>query len=132
MSYRVGHHSTSDDSSAYRSPSAVASIQKNDSPLTRLRLYLESFSPPLWSQELEDATKSEYKKEIMLEFNRAEKEKRPPLSEMFGDVWANEERPIREQREELKRLVRTWGEASESWKKELSKFDGGRDEFLKD
>lgn len=68
----------------------------------------------------------------MIEFNRAEKEKRPALAEMFGDVWEGEERPIREQRAELKRLVGVWGEASERWKKELTKFEGGREAFLKD
>lgn len=67
----------------------------------------------------------------MLEFNKAEREKKPPLSEMFGDVWEGEERPIREQREELKRLVRIYGE-TEGWKKELSKFEGGKEAFVKE
>jgi hypothetical protein len=36
LTYRVGHHSTSDDSSAYRSLSAVESVKKLDSPLHRI------------------------------------------------------------------------------------------------
>ena len=72
------------------------------------------------------------KKAIMVEFNKAEKESKPPLEFMFGDVYGGDEleRPIREQRDELKRLVGKWGETN-VWKKELDKFDGGKEAFLK-
>ena len=68
----------------------------------------------------------------MSEFNRAEKEAKPPLESMFGDVYGGKEleRPIREQRDELKRLIEKWGESG-AWKKELEKFDGGKEAFLK-
>lgn len=127
MSYRVSHHSTSDDSSAYRSPDEVDSIKKNDSPITRLRAYLESRS--LWTEEMEEKFKSTIKKEIMKEFNAAEKEKKPELDSMFSDVFAEVERPLREQREELRRLVRKYGE-TDDWKKKLDRFDGGKERFL--
>ncbi|GAA5897786.1 hypothetical protein JCM5296_006074 [Sporobolomyces johnsonii] len=142
MTYRVGHHSTSDDSSAYRSLDAVDSIKKLDSPLFRLRRYLESRSPPLWSSAVDDSTKSAHKHAILREFQKAEKERKPPLEAMFADVFAKVEdrgedgdgtgleRPQREQRDELKRLVEKWGE-TETWKKELEKFEGGRDAVLK-
>jgi len=68
------------------------------------------------------------------------------LEAMFGDVFApipeqveqergmggkgGLERPQREQKEELRRLVEKWGE-TDGWKKELDKFDGGRDAVLK-
>lgn len=122
---------SSDDSSAYRSLATVDNIKKSDSPLVRLRSYLENLSPPLWSNELEESTKASFKKQIMTEFNKAEREKKPPLKEMFGGVWDGEERPIREQRAELQRLVSTWGETA-TWKKELSKFDGGKEAFVKE
>ncbi|KAK4699566.1 2-oxoisovalerate dehydrogenase E1 component alpha subunit, partial [Phenoliferia sp. Uapishka_3] len=130
MTYRVGHHSTSDDSSAYRSAAAVESIKKLDSPLFRLRRYLESLSPPLWSSTLEESTKAADKKKIMIAFSKAEGEKKPPLDSMWGDVYESLERPQREQREELKRLVRKWGE-TKAWKRELEKFEGGKEGFLK-
>lgn len=60
--------------------------------------------------------------------------------EMFGGVFADTgegegeeeglERPLREQKVELQRLVRKWG-GSKLWKKELEKFEGGREGFLK-
>ncbi|XP_037982405.1 2-oxoisovalerate dehydrogenase subunit alpha, mitochondrial [Motacilla alba alba] len=40
MTYRIGHHSTSDDSSAYRSVDEVNYWDKQDHPISRLRLYL--------------------------------------------------------------------------------------------
>jgi 2-oxoisovalerate dehydrogenase E1 component alpha subunit len=66
---------------------------------------------------------------------------------MFGDVFATIpervqeergmesgngglERPQMEQKRELKRLIEKWGE-TQDWKKELEKFDGGRDAVLK-
>ncbi|KAM0751093.1 hypothetical protein T439DRAFT_325248 [Meredithblackwellia eburnea MCA 4105] len=138
MTYRVGHHSTSDDSSAYRSAATVESIKKLDSPLFRLRRYLESLPTPLWSSSLEESTKSKTKKIIMTAFQTAERESKPPLDEMWKDVFAatvggegreGMERPQREQRDELRRLVRKWGE-TKSWKRELERFQGGKDKFL--
>lgn len=67
----------------------------------------------------------------MVEFSEAEKEKKPPLDTMWGDVYGGDEleRPIREQRAELQRLVGKWG-GNAVWKKELEKFQGGKDAFL--
>lgn len=121
---------SSDDSSAYRSAAAVESIKKLDSPLFRMRRFLESRSPPLWSAELEESTKAADKKRIMVAFAKAEGEKKPPLDAMWGDVYATMERPQREQRDELKRLVGKWGE-TKGWKKELERFQGGKEAFLK-
>lgn len=39
--FRVGHHSTSDDSSAYRSVEEIAKWTKDDSPISKFKLYLE-------------------------------------------------------------------------------------------
>lgn len=87
-------------------------------------------SPPLWSAEKDTAVKDASKKAILKEFSKAEKEKKPKLEEMFGDVFKELERPQREQKAELKRLVERWGETN-AWKKELEKFDGGREAVLK-
>jgi 2-oxoisovalerate dehydrogenase E1 component alpha subunit len=40
MTYRIGHHSTSDDSTAYRSVDEINSWEKDDNPVSRLRNYL--------------------------------------------------------------------------------------------
>ncbi|KAK5176298.1 hypothetical protein LTR16_011184, partial [Cryomyces antarcticus] len=41
MSYRVSHHSTSDDSFAYRAKVEVEDWKRRDNPITRLRKWME-------------------------------------------------------------------------------------------
>lgn len=76
-------------------------------------------------EQKEDAMKAEHRKAIMVEFNKAEKEAKPALDNMFADVFDQLERPLREQKAELKRLIQKWGQ-TDSWKKDLEKFEGGR------
>ena len=40
MTYRLGHHSTSDDSTAYRSVDEMNTWEKDDNPLNRFKGYL--------------------------------------------------------------------------------------------
>lgn len=40
MTYRLGHHSTSDDSTAYRSIDEINSWEKDDNPILRFKNYL--------------------------------------------------------------------------------------------
>ena len=40
MTYRLGHHSTSDDSTAYRSVDEMNSWEKDDNPILRFKNYL--------------------------------------------------------------------------------------------
>jgi 2-oxoisovalerate dehydrogenase E1 component alpha subunit len=54
MAYRVGHHSTSDDSFAYRQRVEVEDWKRRDNPITRLRKYLESRT--LWDDTKEKET----------------------------------------------------------------------------
>jgi 2-oxoisovalerate dehydrogenase E1 component alpha subunit len=51
MTYRIGHHSTSDDSSAYRSKDEVEQWRAKDNPINRFRKYLEAKG--WWSAEEE-------------------------------------------------------------------------------
>lgn len=91
MTYRVGHHSTSDDSSAYvreillvryRSKEEVADWQRNDSPISRFRKYLEATG--IWDAEKDAEWKKQTRKEVLHAFGEAEKLRKPPVSEMFN------------------------------------------------
>ena len=44
MTYRLGHHSTSDDSTAYRSVDEMNSWEKDDNPILRFKQYLEIYT----------------------------------------------------------------------------------------
>lgn len=96
MTYRVGHHSTSDDSYKYR---AVEEVQEwnvvgelptgptdIDNPLHRYRAYL--VSQGWWTEGEEKALLASHKKAVMSAFQRAEKLPKPKLGELFTDVWA--------------------------------------------
>ena len=108
MTYRVGHHSTSDDSTAYRSKNEVQDWQLNDSPITRFRKYLQLKS--LWDDEQEAAFKTEIRKDILKSFNSAEKRKKPSIDELFTDVYDEIPPHLKEQQAELNRLMKEYPE----------------------
>ena len=84
MTYRIGHHSTSDDSSAYRSVDEVRYWDQKDHPITRFALYLTNKG--LWSEQQEKEWKNQSKKEVLQAFARAEKKLKPNWKEMFTEV----------------------------------------------
>jgi 2-oxoisovalerate dehydrogenase E1 component alpha subunit len=57
MTYRGGHHSTSDDSTRYRTPAEIAYWAESDNPVQRVRLLLEQRG--LWSAEKETAMRDQ-------------------------------------------------------------------------
>ncbi|XP_014274216.1 2-oxoisovalerate dehydrogenase subunit alpha, mitochondrial [Halyomorpha halys] len=86
MTYRMGHHSTSDDSSAYRSNEEVETWQKFN-PVERFRKYLESKN--LWNEDQEKKCVEESKANVLKAFGEAEKVNKPDWREMFTDVnWS--------------------------------------------
>jgi len=130
MTYRVGHHSTSDDSFAYRARQEVEDRKRIDNPLARLRLYLESRQ--WWDAGEEDALKERLKRQVLEACKRAENTKRWELKELFTDVYGGEEPwHIKEQKEELGELLRKYSKDWEPWRTELKKFRGEGEELMK-
>lgn len=86
MTYRVGHHSTSDDSSAYRPVEEVQMWNETDYPISRLQNYM--VSKGIWSAEEEKKLTDDIKKEVLSAFARAEKLPKPDWKEMFSDVYS--------------------------------------------
>jgi len=127
MSYRVGHHSTSDDSFAYRQRSEVEDRKRVDNPIARFRLFMESQG--WWNAEEEEALKTRLKADVMQAFKRADALQRCELGELFTDVYGGEEPwNITAQRDELSALLKKYGSAWEPWRTELNKFKNeGRD-----
>uniref|UniRef100_A0A8C4JKP7 2-oxoisovalerate dehydrogenase subunit alpha n=1 Tax=Dromaius novaehollandiae TaxID=8790 RepID=A0A8C4JKP7_DRONO len=62
MTYRIGHHSTSDDSSAYRSVDEVSYWDKQDHPISRLRLYMQGRG--WWDEEQEKSWRKSSRKKV--------------------------------------------------------------------
>jgi 2-oxoisovalerate dehydrogenase E1 component alpha subunit len=118
MSYRVSHHSTSDDSFTYRARVEVEDWKRRDNPITRLRKWMERNG--LWNDDLERDTREELRRAILKEFCAAEKEKKPPLKEMFGDVYEKLTEDAEAQRVELRRILEAYPDEYD-----VSEFDGG-------
>ncbi|XP_070578299.1 2-oxoisovalerate dehydrogenase subunit alpha, mitochondrial-like [Ptychodera flava] len=85
MTYRIGHHSTSDDSSAYRSVDEVHHWDKQDNPIRRLRNYM--MNRKLWDKEKEEAWMEEVRATVLKTFNKSERTLRPSPSTIFEDVY---------------------------------------------
>lgn len=108
MTYRLGHHSTSDDSSAYRTTDEVKFWDKNDHPIGRLRRHLVSKS--YWNEQDEKQMETEARKSIMETFAKAEKKKKPSPSLMFSDVYAQTPPNLVKQEEEMRAHVEKYKE----------------------
>ncbi|KAJ7216705.1 hypothetical protein C8J57DRAFT_953121, partial [Mycena rebaudengoi] len=117
MPRRVGHHSTSDDSFAYRQRSEI------QDRIARLRRYLESqgLSNAMAEEELRTRLKVDdgYDSvDLMKAFKHAELLTRCELGELFTDVYGGKE-PIST---ELTGLLKKCGNSWEPWRSELAKF----------
>lgn len=103
LTYRVGHHSTSDDSTAYRPKEEAEHWTKYDSPINKLRMYMESKG--LWDDSKNAAWIAEAKKNVMSTFGAAEKRPKPDWSEMFKDVYQKMPKHLIEQMTEMQKHV---------------------------
>ncbi|KAG1769058.1 branched chain ketoacid dehydrogenase E1, alpha polypeptide, isoform CRA_b, partial [Suillus placidus] len=88
MTYRVGHHSTSDDSYVYRERQEIEDRKKNVNPITRFRLFRVTESWGWWNETDEEELASRLRRDVIKAFKRAESVKKPDLGDMFTDVYA--------------------------------------------
>lgn len=109
MTYRIGHHSTSDDSSAYRSVDEVRIWNQKDNPITRLKKYLESKN--WWDDNKEKDLRIETKQQVMNSFVKAEKLLKPNyIRGLFDDVYDEMPKHLVEQSEDLKKHIEEYKE----------------------
>jgi 2-oxoisovalerate dehydrogenase E1 component alpha subunit len=105
MTYREGHHSTSDDSTRYRSQDEISMWRSNANPIKRLRLYMER--KRWWNEEKELALQGSERRAVLLAMTNAERKPPAPLAYMFSDVYAGNLLPhLEKQYEEVKRTER--------------------------
>jgi 2-oxoisovalerate dehydrogenase E1 component alpha subunit len=124
MSYRISHHSTSDDSFAYRARVEVEDWKRRDNPITRLRKYLEKRD--LWNDEKETEARSKIRKEVLKAFSEAEKEKKPPLRSMFEGVYEEMTPNTQRQMRELRSMIDRYPDEYD-----VAEFDGGKESLSK-
>ncbi|KMU75413.1 2-oxoisovalerate dehydrogenase subunit alpha [Coccidioides immitis RMSCC 3703] len=118
MSYRVSHHSTSDDSFAYRARVEVEDWKRRDNPIIRLRKWMENKG--IWNEDLERETREQLRKDVLTEFAAAEREQKPAIKELFTDVYEQMTPELLAQKEELKRIIEAYPNEYD-----ISEYDGG-------
>jgi len=85
MTYREGHHSTSDDSTRYRSPDEIKAWRERSNPVRRLRAFMEARG--WWDAEKEEALAAAERKAVLAAMTAAERKPKPGVQELIQDVY---------------------------------------------
>jgi len=85
MTYRGGHHSTSDDATRYRDPEEIIYWSQVDNPLVRTKKLL--MKQEMLTEEEDKELREDARKEVMLAFRTAEKKQKPYIEKLFEDVY---------------------------------------------
>lgn len=104
LTYRVGHHSTSDDSTKYRSIDEIDHWKTARDPVSRFRNWVEGNG--WWSEAAEVEHRSSTRKELLRAIQAAERVEKPPLSELFTDVYDQVPANLREQEKSLRETIK--------------------------
>jgi 2-oxoisovalerate dehydrogenase E1 component alpha subunit len=100
MTYRQGHHSTSDDSTRYRKKTEVEEFAQKYDPVLRLSRFLKKHD---WLTAAQEASyRDEEKLAVLKAMEKAEKRPKPPLDELFEDVYCEMSPHLREQQAQLR------------------------------
>nr|XP_026488693.1 2-oxoisovalerate dehydrogenase subunit alpha, mitochondrial [Vanessa tameamea] len=108
MSYRVGHHSTSDDSTAYRPLEEIQKWTQTENPIQKLRLYLENKG--LWDAEAEKTYVKEARDMVVRTMQDAEKKKKPHWKEMLEDVYYDMPPHLQKQMQQMEKHLEKYQE----------------------
>ena len=102
VTYRILGHTSSDDPTRYRDEAEVRAWKERD-PIERLRARLEARS--LWDRSREERLREEVDARVQAAIREVEAAPPPEPETIFGDVTAEPTPALREQREELRRLL---------------------------
>ncbi|KAG8383847.1 hypothetical protein BUALT_Bualt04G0056300 [Buddleja alternifolia] len=103
LTYRAGHHSTSDDSSKYRPAEEIEWWKVAQDPVARFRKWLEGQN--LWSTQAETELRDSARKEVLHAIQVAENIEKPTLKEIFTDVYDVPPSNLRDQEKSLRETI---------------------------
>ncbi len=98
LTYRMGGHSTSDDPNRYRARDELEPWVERD-PIERVRRHLQAKGA--WSDDQEEALRTEVDGQFREAVANAEKTPPPSLASMFEDVYAEQPWHLKEQCQQL-------------------------------
>ncbi|CAN4121145.1 unnamed protein product [Withania somnifera] len=85
MTYRVAHHSTSDDSTKYRPVEEIEYWKTTKCPISRFRKFIQRNG--WWSDENESELRGDIRKQVLQAIQAAEKVEKPSITDLFTDVY---------------------------------------------
>eukprot|EP01098_Paradermamoeba_levis_P001793 TRINITY_DN1206_c0_g2_i1.p1 TRINITY_DN1206_c0_g2~~TRINITY_DN1206_c0_g2_i1.p1 ORF type:complete len:448 (+),score=153.91 TRINITY_DN1206_c0_g2_i1:3-1346(+) len=109
MTYRIGHHSTSDDSTRYRESGEVETWRIKSNPISRLQSYL--IDRQWWDKSQEEEFTASIITQIRESLKKTEAKKKPPIDELFNDVYDIMPPHLQEQKKELQEHLQKYGAA---------------------
>ncbi|KAL2513078.1 2-oxoisovalerate dehydrogenase subunit alpha 1 [Abeliophyllum distichum] len=104
LSYRVGHHSTSDDSTKYRPINEIEYWKTARNPLARFQKWVHKNG--WWTDDDESELRGSIRKQLLTAIQVAEKTEKPPLAEMFSDVYSHLPSNLHEQEKSLRETIK--------------------------
>ncbi|XP_076893341.1 2-oxoisovalerate dehydrogenase subunit alpha 2, mitochondrial-like [Bidens hawaiensis] len=107
LTYRAGNHSTSDDSTRYRSDCSVDEIERwrhDQNPIKRFGKWIENKG--WWSNDAESQHQNTIKKELAQAIQNAEQEEKPPVADMFNNVYDVSPINLSEQEDSLQNTIK--------------------------
>ncbi|CAK8567928.1 unnamed protein product [Lathyrus sativus] len=104
LTYRAGHHSTSDDSTKYRPAKEIDWWRSTRDPLARFRKWIERNG--WWNDIAESELRNSLRQQLLQTIQVAESVEKPPLADMFNDVYHVPPFNLREQEKWLRETVK--------------------------
>lgn len=108
MTYRRGHHSTSDDSSKYRPPGELEAWAKpGKEPISRFSKLLIQMG--IITENHEEDLRTKLRQDIIDSIKRSEAKPKAPVDDIFTDVYADMPWHLQEQLQGLKEHLKHFG-----------------------
>ncbi|OAF65744.1 Branched-chain alpha-keto acid dehydrogenase E1 component alpha chain [Intoshia linei] len=108
LTYRLGHHSTSDESKSYRDKNEIKNWLENYNPIDRLERYL--FSNNMMNKEKSLKIKKEYKTELLKTISLTEEKKKVSINKLFEDVYDEMTPELKRQQADLNQHLKIYGD----------------------
>ncbi|EPS66238.1 hypothetical protein M569_08539, partial [Genlisea aurea] len=103
LTYRVGHHSTSDDSTKYRGADEIQQWRTARNPVSRFGKWIGNEG--WWSDAEERELRADVRRRLMEAIRKAEREEKPRLGELFTDVYDETPLNLQEQERSLRQTL---------------------------
>jgi len=103
LTYRVGHHSTSDDSTKYRRIDEIEHWRLKHDPVSRFRNWLTQNN--WWTEKAESNLRTEIRNEVLQAIQIAERMGKPSIENLFSDVYDRVPSNLQEQEKQLRETV---------------------------